>query len=98
MPGTLPPLSARPPGIPIGLSDFRDLRQPGMHYVDKTDFVAGVLAATDAVLLFPRPRRFGKTVNLSTLRCFVEKSSEDTRPLFAGLAIAQRPGAWTHFQ
>src|SRR5262245_2303128 len=41
---------------------------------------------------------FGKSVNLSTLRCFVEKSSEDMRPLFAGLAIAQRPEAWKHFQ
>jgi hypothetical protein len=69
-----------------------------MHYVDKTDFVAGVVAAAAAVLLFPRPRRFGKTVNLSTLRYFVEKSGEDTRPLFAGLAIEQRPAAWQHFQ
>jgi hypothetical protein len=98
MSGTLPPLSPRPPGIPIGFSDFRDLRRPGMHYVDKTDFVAGVLAAVDMVLLFPRPRRFGKTVNLSTLRCFIEKSAEDTRPLFAGLAIERRPEAWEHFQ
>jgi hypothetical protein len=98
MHGTPPPPSPRPPGIPIGLSDFRDLRQPGIHYVDKTSFVAGVLAAGDTVLLFPRPRRFGKTVNLSTLRCFVEKGAEDVRPLFAGLAIEQRPEAWAHFQ
>jgi Predicted AAA-ATPase/PD-(D/E)XK nuclease superfamily len=98
MPGTPPPPSPRPPGIPIGLSDFRELRQPGVHYVDKTAFVAGVLAARDAVLLFPRPRRFGKTVNLSTLRCFVEKSAEDMRPLFAGLAIELRSEAWEHFQ
>jgi hypothetical protein len=98
MPGTPPPPSPRPPGIPIGLSDFRKLREPGVHYVDKTEFVAGVLASRDEVLLFPRPRRFGKTVNLSTLRCFVEKSGEDLRPLFAGLAIEQRPEAWEHFQ
>jgi len=98
MPATPPPPTPRPPGIPIGLSDFRDLRRPGMHYVDKTDFVADVFAATSAVLLFPRPRRFGKTVNLSTLRCFVERSSEDMHPLFAGLAIEQRPEAWEHFQ
>ena len=98
MPGTPSPPSPRPSGISIGLSDFRDLRQPGTHYVDKTDFVAGVLATRDAALLFPRPRRFGKTVNLSTLRCFVEKSADDVRPLFAGLAIEQRPEAWAHFQ
>jgi len=98
MPGTPPPPSPRPTGLPIGLSDFRKLREPGVHYVDKTDFVASVLAARDEVLLFPRPRRFGKTVNLSTLRCFVEKSTEDTRPLFAGLAIEQRPEVWEHFR
>jgi Predicted AAA-ATPase/PD-(D/E)XK nuclease superfamily len=45
-----------------------------------------------------RPRRFGKTLNLSTLRCFVEKAPWDARPLFAGLAIEQRPEAWAHFQ
>jgi Predicted AAA-ATPase/PD-(D/E)XK nuclease superfamily len=98
MHATPPPPSPRPSGIPIGLSDFRKLRQPGIHYVDKTEFVAGVLAAVNEVLLFPRPRRFGKTVNLSTLRCFVEKGAEDVRPLFAGLAIEQRPEAWAHFQ
>jgi Predicted AAA-ATPase/PD-(D/E)XK nuclease superfamily len=98
MHATPPPPSPRPPGIPIGLSDFRKLREPGIHYVDKTDFVAGVLAGVDEVLLFPRPRRFGKTVNLSTLRCFVEKGAEDVRPLFAGLAIERRPEAWAHFQ
>jgi hypothetical protein len=98
MPGTPPPPSPRRAGIPIGVSDFRDLRRPGILYVDKTSFVANVIAAGDTVLLFPRPRRFGKTVNLSTLRCFVEKSAEATRPLFAGLAIEQRPDAWEHFQ
>ncbi len=97
MTSTLPPPS---PSVrfPIGVSNFRELRTTGLRYVDKTEFVSGVLDAPDKVLLFPRPRRFGKTLNLSTLRCFVEKTPEDARALFAGLAIEQRPAAWAHFQ
>lgn len=70
----------------------------GARYVDKTAFVADVVTATSGAMLFPRPRRFGKTMNLSTLRCFVEKGNGDARPLFSGLAIEQRPEAWEHFQ
>jgi hypothetical protein len=86
------------PRLPIGVSDFRTLRETGLRYVDKTSFVADVLDTPNAALLFPRPRRFGKTLNLSTLRCFIEKAPEDARPLFAGLTIEQRPEAWAHFQ
>lgn len=92
-----PPPSSRP-RLSIGVSDFRTLRKEGLHYVDKSDFIAGVLDSLAQVLLFPRPRRFGKTMNLSTLRCFVEKTDEDLRPAFTGLAIEQRPEAWAHFQ
>jgi hypothetical protein len=97
MSGSSPPPSG-PRGLPIGISEFTKLRRAGLRYVDKTDFVAGVVEASAEVLLFPRPRRFGKTLNLSTLRCFIEKTDEDVRPLFAGLAIEQRAGAWEHFQ
>ena len=62
------PLAAR---LPIGLSDFRQVREPGVVYVDKTDFITQVLAAPKAIVLVPRPRRFGKTRNLSTLPAFV---------------------------
>jgi hypothetical protein len=95
---TTPPPSSRPSGVAIGISDFRKLRESGSQYVDKTEFIAGVLEAKAEVLLFPRPRRFGKTTNLSTLRCFVAKTDEDVRPLFAGLAIEQQQDAWAHFQ
>ncbi len=100
MTSTPPPPSPRDPRprLPIGLSDFREIREKGLQYVDKTDFVAGVLDAPNKVLLFPRPRRFGKTLNLSTLRCFIEKAPGDARALFAGLAVEQRPEAWAHFQ
>jgi hypothetical protein len=87
-----------PPRLPIGSSDFRELRAPGTLYVDKTDFVARVLGSGAKALLFPRPRRFGKTVNLSTLRYFVEKSTEDRTALFAGLSVWASEAARVHFQ
>jgi hypothetical protein len=96
---TPPPSSGHHrPRLSIGVSDFRSLRESGAIYVDKSAFITGVLDAAAQVLLFPRPRRFGKTMNLSTLRCFVEKSSDDLRAAFAGLAIEQQPEAWAHFQ
>ncbi len=90
--------SAADPGLPIGISDFRELREPGIFYVDKTDFITQVLAAPKAVVLVPRPRRFGKTVNLSTVRYFVEKSQEDRSALFEGLAVWSSATAREHYQ
>ncbi len=84
--------------FPIGLSDFRNLRRGSFHYVDKTALIDAVLDAGAQVVLVPRPRRFGKTLNLSMLRYFLEKSPEDRGPLFAGLAIASSESARPHFQ
>ncbi len=84
--------------FPIGISDFRKLREEGYHYVDKTPFIEGVLAAGAEVLLLPRPRRFGKTLNLSMLRYYLEKSPEDRSALFAGLAVASSELCRPHFQ
>ena len=88
----------KPLRFPIGLSDFRSVRQDGFAYVDKTSLIDDVLAEGAQVLLVPRPRRFGKTLNLSMLRYFLEKRADDVRPLFAGLAVASSESAWTHFQ
>lgn len=82
----------------LGISDFRMLREEGAGYVDKTDFVARVLDEPTQVTLFPRPRRFGKTLNLSALRYFVEKRTEDLSHLFQGLAVWSDPAARAHFQ
>ncbi len=89
-----------PPRVrfPIGISNFRMLRQEGYRYVDKTALVEAVISEDSQILLLPRPRRFGKTLNLSMLRYFLEKSPEDTRPLFAGLAAASSEIARPHFQ
>ncbi len=72
--------------LPIGVSDFREIREDNYHYIDKTLFIREVTEASK-VLLLPRPRRFGKTLNLSMLRYFYEKSDENPGNLFDGLAI-----------
>jgi hypothetical protein len=84
--------------FPVGLSDFRKLREGGYHYVDKTALIDAVVNDSAEVLFVPRPRRFGKTLNLSMLRYFLEKSPEDRGPLFAGLAVASSEVARPHFQ
>jgi len=90
-------MSAPPVRFPIGLSDFREVREGGFSYVDKTALIDDVLAESAKVMLIPRPRRFGKTLNLSMLRYFLEKSVVDVRSLFAGLAIASSASAAAHF-
>ena len=73
--------------LPIGTSDFLQLRRDGLHYVDKSAFVVDVLRSPARVLLLPRPRRFGKTLNISTIAAFVERTDEDRQPWFADLAV-----------
>ncbi|XXY54260.1 AAA family ATPase [Sorangium sp. So ce269] len=86
--------------IPIGVSDFRDLRERGLVYVDKTHLIQELLDRPGLLgLLLPRPRRFGKTLNLSMLRCFFERRDEDLSHLFEGLAIWRAGEAYrAHFQ
>jgi len=76
--------------IKIGTSDFRSLRENDGYYVDKTLFVAEILKGSDIIVL-PRPRRFGKTLNMSTLRLFLDRKVADQDVLFAGLKLMQEP-------
>jgi Predicted AAA-ATPase/PD-(D/E)XK nuclease superfamily len=87
-------------GIPIGKDDFRKLREAGFQYVDKSDLIRAILdRAGVEVILLPRPRRFGKTLNLSMLRCWFEKTGEDLSHLFRDLSIWQAGDAYrAHFQ
>jgi hypothetical protein len=72
----------------IGVSDFKKLREKRLTYVDKTRLVIDLIDRPGLeVVLFPRPRRFGKTLNLSMLRYFFEKSPEDRASLFEGLEV-----------
>ncbi|MBK9259630.1 MAG: AAA family ATPase [Polyangiaceae bacterium] len=89
-------MSAFIPGI--GESDFRNFREAGFGYVDKSFFISDMLADPALALRFPRPRRFGKTINLSMLRYFLGKSKEDLSHLFEGLAVTRDAKAMQHFQ
>src|SRR4051812_48191255 len=86
--------------IPIGIDDFRKLREAGLEYVDKSGLIRQLLDRPGVeVVLLPRPRRFGKTLNLSMLRCWFEKRDEDLSHLFEGLSIWQAGGDYrAHFQ
>ncbi|MBU1668074.1 ATP-binding protein [bacterium] len=81
--------------IPIGMSDFKELIETDRYYVDKTDFIAEIIDSSAKVLLLPRPRRFGKTLNLSMLNYFFDKS-ENNKELFKRLNIAQNTKAMEH--
>ncbi len=86
--------------IPIGIDDFRTLREERLEYIDKSDLIRQVLdkPGVQAVLL-PRPRRFGKSLNLSMLRYFFEKRDEDLSGLFQDLSIWQAGDQYrAHFQ
>ena len=83
--------------LAIGLSDFKELICENYYYIDKTSFISEIIESSSKVLLFPRPRRFGKTLNLNMLRYFFEKCDEDTSSLFKGLTI-QNSKDFTTFQ
>ena len=78
--------------LPIGVENFEDMVKSGYYYVDKTLFIKELLDLKGKVNLFTRPRRFGKTLNLSMLRYFFEDSGDmeknrQNRELFRGMKI-----------
>ena len=73
--------------LPTGIEDFKEIRTDGYYYVDKTALIEQVLDKRSKVTLFTRPRRFGKTLNMSMLRYFFETGTDSK--LFNGLYISQ---------
>lgn len=73
--------------LPIGIENFEDIRTEGFYYVDKTGFIRDLLQNWGKVNLFTRPRRFGKTLNMSMLKYFLSYGCD--KSLFEGLEIAQ---------
>ena len=73
--------------MPTGIEDFKEIRTDGYYYVDKTALIEQVLDKRSKVTLFTRPRRFGKTLNMSMLRYFFETGTDSK--LFNGLYISQ---------
>ena len=74
--------------LPIGVSDFKEMIEEDYYYLDKSLFIKEVLDSGTKSTLLPRPRRFGKTLNMSMLKYFFDKTdSEDRSYLFEGLEI-----------
>ncbi len=73
--------------LPVGIENFEEIRTEGFYYVDKTGLIRDLLNNWGKVNLFTRPRRFGKTLNMSMLKSFFEIGSN--RTLFDGLAISR---------
>ena len=74
--------------IPIGLSDFKELIEENYYYFDKTKFIDEIIKDGAKVKLFTRPRRFGKTLNMSMLKYFFDvEKKEENRKLFKDLYI-----------
>ncbi len=78
--------------LAIGTSDFKKIIDDGCYYFDKTKFIEGIVKDRTEVKLFTRPRRFGKTLNMTTLKYFFDvKNKDENRKLFKNLYIEQSP-------
>ena len=73
--------------LPVGIENFEEIRREGFYYIDKTGLIRDLLNNWGKVNLFTRPRRFGKTLNMSMLKSFLETGADQS--LFDGLAITK---------
>ena len=77
--------------LPIGISDFKTVIEENYYYADKTDMIGDILDDRVMVTLFTRPRRFGKTLNMSMMKYFFGiENAEENKKLFDGLAISNK--------
>ncbi|MEM7588993.1 MAG: AAA family ATPase, partial [Myxococcota bacterium] len=84
------PVIVNPRGkMPVGVSDFTKLASGDYCFIDKSLFIKEFLDAGDDVSLITRPRRFGKTINLNMLCCFLRQAATEKEDLFKGLVINQ---------
>lgn len=84
--------------IPIGIENFKDIIDKGYYYVDKTLFIKDILDSKSYVNLYTRPRRFGKTLNMSMLKYYFEKTDEDNSYLFENLNISKLDEKYKEYQ
>lgn len=85
-------MGEKSPAIPIGIQDFREIRNDGYYYVDKSELIADIVSKRAKAYLFTRPRRFGKSLNLSMIDCFFNLQYEGNR-WFDGLRIMEHRDA-----
>ena len=85
-------------GIAIGQSDFKSIIDKNCLYIDKTEFIKEIIDNESNVLLITRPRRFGKTLNMSTLKYFFSIDEKENAYLFNGLKIKKEGEKYTEKQ
>ena len=76
--------------VPIGIEDFKEIIDKNCYFVDKSLMIRDILNSGSKVTLFTRPRRFGKTLNMSMLRYFFEKTDNDNSYLFMRMQPLKR--------
>ena len=89
-------MSSKLKKLPIGIDSFEQVISGNYYYADKTLLVKDLLDVGAMATLFPRPRRFGKTLNMTMLQCFFEKNEVSKRHLFEGLAVTEHPDIMAH--
>ena len=82
-------------GIGIGTSDFKKLRLKQDYYIDKSMYIKDIIDNRSEVILVTRPRRFGKTLNMSMLRYYFDQDVKDAKELFEGLKIMEQDEKYT---
>src|SRR5690242_15348559 len=83
--------------IPIGISDFKTIIEENYYYIDKSLLIKDLIEDGSEVILLTRPRRFGKTLNMSMIKNFFEKTEEDRSYLFKDLKVWQYENLHQHF-
>ena len=82
-------------GIGIGESDFKMLRLRDYYFIDKSLYIKDIIDNKSKVTLVTRPRRFGKTLNMSMLKYYFDYTSKDNKELFKGLKIMEQEEKYT---
>ena len=84
--------------MPVGYDNFAALREKGCYYTDKTMLIKQLVSKSSLVSLITRPRRFGKSLNMSMLDCFFDITRNDAEKLFDGLAISNETDICNEWQ
>ena len=82
-------------GIGIGVSDFKAIRIRNNYYIDKSMYIKNIIDNQSGVILVTRPRRFGKTLNMSMLKYYFDCTQKDNKELFEGLKILEQEDKYT---
>ena len=82
-------------GIGIGVSDFKMLRVRDNYFIDKSLYIKDIIDNQSSVILVTRPRRFGKTLNMSMLKYYFDCTQKDNKELFNGLKIMEQDEKYT---